>query len=55
MKEAVPKKIRIMADYGIAYAWDEYGTNIGLAYSFEDYFNIRKIIALECKLRDWAF
>lgn len=40
-------KIRIMADYGGAYAWDQGGICIGLGYNFED---IPEIQAIEDEL-----
>lgn len=44
-------KIRIMADYGEAYAWDQCGTCIGLGYNFED---IPEIQAIEDDFIKWA-
>ncbi len=45
------KKIRIMADYGDAYAWDQHGVCIGLAYNFK---NIPEIQTIEDELIQWA-
>ena len=44
-------KIRIMADYGDAYAWDQDGVNIGLSYNFE---NIPEIEAIEEEFIRWS-
>jgi hypothetical protein len=44
-------KIRIMADYGDAYAWDQDGVNIGLSYNFE---NLPEIAAIEEELIRWS-
>ena len=44
-------KIRIMADYGDAYAWDQDGVNIGLSYNFE---NLPEIEAIEEEFIRWS-
>jgi hypothetical protein len=53
-KEVLPKKIRVMADYGDAYAWDESGVGIGLDYNFEDHPSSDQIKAVESELEQWA-
>lgn len=44
-------KIRIMADYGDAYAWDQNGFCIGLGYNFPENAQIEGI---EQELNKWA-
>lgn len=44
-------KIKIMADYGNAHAWDQEGVCIGLSYNFPD----REVVAqIEKELEEWA-
>lgn len=44
-------KIKIMADYGDAYAWDQEGVCIGLSYNFPE----REVITqIEKELEEWA-
>lgn len=54
-KRKMPKdhltKIKIMADYGDAYAWDQEGVCIGLSYNFPE----REVIAqIEKELEEWS-
>ena len=51
MKESKPSKICILTDYGIAYAWDENNTCIGLVYNFPD---IPEVKEIEKELEEWA-
>ena len=44
-------RIRIMADYGGAYAWDQHGVSIGLGYNFE---HIPEIKLIEENLLGWS-
>ncbi|NUN24386.1 MAG: hypothetical protein HUU09_13130 [Candidatus Jettenia caeni] len=44
-------KIKIMADYGNAYAWDQEGVCIGLSYNFPE----REVVAqIEKELEEWS-
>lgn len=44
-------KIKIMADYGDAYAWDQEGVCIGLSYNFPE----RAVVSqIEKELEEWA-
>ena len=49
-----PRKIRIMADYGGAYAWDEDGICTDIAEFFADRKEYRPLQTIEEKLMEWS-
>lgn len=53
IKEPIPRRIRIMADYGGAYAWDEDGIGTGIAEYFQDRPEYEQLEAVEQELVEW--
>jgi hypothetical protein len=52
--EPPPKKYKIMADYGDAYAWDEKGRCVGISYNFPGHPRLIELEKLEEELEEWA-